>query len=316
MINLDIMHNMILGALKDHADYKLRISDKSWKYSKGKQNDSESECSDHESGEEIFYHYTEKEIDSRAARILRREAADDIRNLPPKRVSKPSQPSNNQNTPSQRPRTSIVPTSNLTERYHDDLDFVPVSNDYPSSENSSQSTTSWSKFSPELLQELRELIKETTIPSDWTRVPKNIGESSHGSLKAAEWLLLYKLYIPMLMIISRNESNLFPDDIFNNTFHLISALNISTSWTTNSQACNDFTRHWTKYRQISQKMFPNLDSRPNHHMSTHIPELMMRWGSAPSSTTWAYERLNGKFSSFGTNNSVGENNVILVIHSI
>ena len=110
----------------------------------------------------------------------------------------------------------------------------------------------------------------------------------------------------MLMIINQSGSNPFPDDIINNTFHLISALNISTSWTTNSQSCSDFTRNWTKYCQISKKMFPDIDSKPNHHMSTHIPELMMCWGSAPSSATWAYEILNGMFSSFGTNNSVGK----------
>ena len=137
----------------------------------------------------------------------------------------------------------------MKERYHDDLEVVPISNDEPSSDNFliNEDSTSWSTFSPEILGELRQLINETTIPSDWTRVPKNIGESSHESLRAEEWLLLYKLYIPMLMILNQNESNSFPDDIFRNKLHLISALNISTSWTTNSKSCSDFTRHWTKY---------------------------------------------------------------------
>jgi hypothetical protein len=268
MINLDIMHNMILGALKDHAETKLRISERSWKYQKGKTNTSDSEASENESEHELFYSYTENEIDARAARILLREAADDIRNLPMKRVSKNpiASSSTSQHTPSQRQRIAMIPTSNLTERYHDDLDYVPISTDNPSSEYNldPQETLSWSKFSPELLGELQDLINETIIPSDWTRVPKNIGEASHGSLKAAEWLLLYKLYIPMLMIINQSGSNPFPDDIINNTLHLISALNISTSWTTNSQSCSDFTRHWTKYRQISKKMFPDIDSKPNH----------------------------------------------------
>ena len=199
MVNLDIMHNMILGALKDHAETKLRISEKSWKYSTGKQKESDSEFSENDSGDEIFYQYNENEIDARAARILCREAADDIRNLPSKRVSKQSQASNIQQTPSQRPRSLIFSKSSLTERYHDDLDFVPISNDDPSSDEflNNQDSASWSKFSPELLGELQKLINDTKIPSDWTRVPKNIGESIHGSLKAAEWLLLYKFYIPM-----------------------------------------------------------------------------------------------------------------------
>jgi hypothetical protein len=208
----------------------------------------------------------------------------------------------------------LPPTSNLTEKYHDDLDFVPITTDNSSScddldldEDSIQNSSSWSKFNPELLQSLWELIDNTLIPSEWKRVPKNIGQKSHGSLKAAEWLILYKLYIPMLMIMKKsNSSNPFTDEIFQNTFHLISALNISTSWVTNHQSGTDFTKHWTKYRQISKKIFPNQNSKPNHHMSSHIPQLLMRWGPAPSSATWAYERINGIFSSFGSNNCVGE----------
>ncbi|PLW35893.1 hypothetical protein PCASD_12124 [Puccinia coronata f. sp. avenae] len=40
----------------------------------------------------------------------------------------------------------------------------------------------------------------------------------------------------------------------------------------------------------------------------------MRWGSAPSSATWAYERLNGKFSSFGRNNSVDKIPLTILQH--
>ncbi|KAA1084550.1 hypothetical protein PGT21_050274 [Puccinia graminis f. sp. tritici] len=310
MINLDIMHNMILGALKDHAENKLRIAEKDWKDNPRKSKSSDGESSeDSDTEEEIFYHYTEKVIDSRAARILRREAAADLHNLPAKRVSQNPLANTSQHTPSQKGRPVLPPTSNLTERYHDDLDFVPISVDNPSSENQEgyhQSSSDHFKFNPQLLNDLRELIKQTSIPSDWTRVPKNIGEKSHGSLKAAEWLILYKLYIPMLMIIKEKESDPFPEDIFQNTFHLISSLNISTSWTTNSQSGTDFTRHWAKYRQISKEMYPDVDAKPNHHMSTHIPELNMRWGPSPCSATWAYERLNGIFSSFGNNNSVDQ----------
>ncbi|KAI8451719.1 hypothetical protein BY996DRAFT_6620987 [Phakopsora pachyrhizi] len=55
MVNLDIMHNLILGDLKDHATYKLRIPESVWKpsYYKGITQNS-SETTDSESDDEII----------------------------------------------------------------------------------------------------------------------------------------------------------------------------------------------------------------------------------------------------------------------
>ncbi|MBW0587411.1 hypothetical protein O181_127126 [Austropuccinia psidii MF-1] len=52
----------------------------------------------------------------------------------------------------------------------------------------------------EALEHLRQIISETIIPSSWTRVPRKMGSPSPGSLKAAEWALSYKVYIPFLML--------------------------------------------------------------------------------------------------------------------
>ncbi|MBW0587587.1 hypothetical protein O181_127302 [Austropuccinia psidii MF-1] len=51
----------------------------------------------------------------------------------------------------------------------------------------------------EPLEHLQQIISDTIIPLSWTRVPCKMGSPSHGSLKAAEWALLYKVYIPFLM---------------------------------------------------------------------------------------------------------------------
>lgn len=116
----------------------------------------------------------------------------------------------------------------MTEKYHDDLDFIPIPMDEDSSSsNEALQTSNFNfKFTPPLLKKLRNLIEVIVIPSEWTRVPKNLGAASHGSLKAAEWLILYKLYIPILLIVLENEGNSLPNQIMENTFHLISALNI------------------------------------------------------------------------------------------
>ncbi|MBW0542833.1 hypothetical protein O181_082548 [Austropuccinia psidii MF-1] len=45
----------------------------------------------------------------------------------------------------------------------------------------------------EALENLQQIISDSIIPSSWTRVPCKMGSASHGSLKEAEWALLYKV---------------------------------------------------------------------------------------------------------------------------
>lgn len=49
--------------------------------------------------------------------------------------------------------------------------------------------------------------------SDWTRFLKTMGASIHGIFKAAEWLIIYKFYVPWLILIKEWDKNTFPDDI-------------------------------------------------------------------------------------------------------
>ncbi|MBW0473052.1 hypothetical protein O181_012767 [Austropuccinia psidii MF-1] len=77
--------------------------------------------------------------------------------------------------------------------------------------------------------------------------------------KAAEWALLYKVYIPFLMLsqqMSLNEnsspntqrkmsqSEELANELTKNTFHLISAINIATSWTASMDDATSFSENW------------------------------------------------------------------------
>ncbi|MBW0557842.1 hypothetical protein O181_097557 [Austropuccinia psidii MF-1] len=96
----------------------------------------------------------------------------------------------------------------------------------------------------EALEHFRQIISDTIITSSWTRVPRKMCSPSHGSMKAAEWALLNKVYIPFLMLsqqmsldehkftnTQRNmgQSEELANELTKNTFHLISAINIATS---------------------------------------------------------------------------------------
>ncbi|MBW0506203.1 hypothetical protein O181_045918, partial [Austropuccinia psidii MF-1] len=148
-------------------------------------------------------------------------------------------------------------------------------------------------------------------PSKW--VPP------HGILNAAEWALLYKVYIPFLMLSQQmsldehkcvntkrkmGQSEELENELTKNTFHFISAINIATRWTVAMDYANEFAEHWKKFHFSNQHLFPKQQSKPNHHFDDHIPKLFQHWGPAQSSATWGYERLIGVSAKIPTNNKI------------
>ncbi|MBW0591319.1 hypothetical protein O181_131034 [Austropuccinia psidii MF-1] len=84
------------------------------------------------------------------------------------------------------------PSSGSAEIPSFDVDYIPSELDI--------GALSDHQIKGEALEHLRKIISDTIIPSSWTRVPRKMGSPSHVSLKAPEWALLYKVYIPFLML--------------------------------------------------------------------------------------------------------------------
>ncbi|MBW0513392.1 hypothetical protein O181_053107 [Austropuccinia psidii MF-1] len=100
------------------------------------------------------------------------------------------------------------------------------------------------------------------------------------------------------------QSEELANELTKNTFHLISAINIATSWTVSTEDANAFSQHWKKFCLSNQHLFPKQKIKPNHHFADHIPELFQWWGPAQASATWGYERLIGVFAKMPTNNKI------------
>ncbi|MBW0477237.1 hypothetical protein O181_016952 [Austropuccinia psidii MF-1] len=94
------------------------------------------------------------------------------------------------------------------------------------------------------------------------------------------------------------------NELTNNTFHLISAINIATSLTISMDDVPAFSENWKKLYLSNQHLFPNQRSKPNHHFADNIPERFQCWGPAQATSLWGYERLIGVFANMPTNNKV------------
>ncbi|MBW0474932.1 hypothetical protein O181_014647 [Austropuccinia psidii MF-1] len=180
MVNLDIMNNLILGALKDHATYKLCIPESSTKKnlpSKASSTESSSESSS----------ISLNPITHRELRALHRNAQQDIENITPSTSLHSAA----------IPQIPYISSSKFGNLSSVDPDYVPTS-ELPS--ELKVITKSDHQITGETLKNLREIIKYSSIPSLWTCVPRKMGAPSHGIHKAAEWVLLYKAYIPFLLL--------------------------------------------------------------------------------------------------------------------
>ncbi|MBW0587027.1 hypothetical protein O181_126742 [Austropuccinia psidii MF-1] len=89
------------------------------------------------------------------------------------------------------------PSSGSAEIPSFDADYIPTS-EIPSELDIS--ALSDLQIKGEALENLQQIISDTMITSSSTIVPRKMGSPSHGSLEAAEWALLYKVYISFLML--------------------------------------------------------------------------------------------------------------------
>ncbi|MBW0557787.1 hypothetical protein O181_097502 [Austropuccinia psidii MF-1] len=87
-------------------------------------------------------------------------------------------------------------------------------------------------------------------------------------------------------IRSMGQSEELSNELTKNKFHLISAINIDTSWTVSTDDLDAFAEHWKIFRLSNQHLFPKQKSKPNHHFAYHIPKLLQFWGPAQASATW------------------------------
>ncbi|MBW0463008.1 hypothetical protein O181_002723 [Austropuccinia psidii MF-1] len=186
MVDLDITHNLIYGILKDHANFKLCTPESKLKIyfrSCRKSNDTNSSDSD-----SMTSNSSHDQITLREACSLRREAEKIINE------SLPTTSTQKNYLPISTPHIQH-PSSGSAEIPSFDADYIPSElNIIALSDH---------QIKGEALENLQQIISDTIIPSSWTRVPRKMGSPSHSSLNATEWALLYKVYIPFLMLIQQ-----------------------------------------------------------------------------------------------------------------
>jgi hypothetical protein len=163
-------------------------------------------------------------------------------------------------------------------------------------------------FSEPQLQTIHSCIENITLPTWVQRPPVNLGDPSHGKLKAHEYLTLFTSIFPLIIPELWHGTNTtdFGQDHLQCFHHLVSATNIIASFTTSFQKADDYMHHYVTYRAAIQRLFPHFPSMPNHHYAMHNGDLLKRWGPMPCLSEFFGERVNGMLQSTKTNRRLSE----------
>ncbi|TFK16485.1 hypothetical protein FA15DRAFT_607219 [Coprinopsis marcescibilis] len=157
----------------------------------------------------------------------------------------------------------------------------------------------------EELAELRADIHAMITPSWMSKLPSNLGDPSHGKLKADQWRLLATVYLPasLTRLWGKLDDNRKLLDV---SMSLFLAISIATTHTTSQSRAQQYLQHYQAYIDGVKKLDKDYVFRPNHHMAFHLAEYLEMYGPVHSWWTFPFERMIGMLQHIPTNNIISE----------
>ena len=199
--------------------------------------------------------------------------------------------------------------SGCTNSTGDDDDFQP-SDDSDEGEDEDKDVDearSLCVFDAAMLSKIHMCIAEAVIPSWIDRPPANLGDKSHGKLKADNWLTLLTIFFPLILpeiwVSSSNNQHLA---LLDNFYDLVTCTNIIRSHLVLPTSADIYLHHYIKYRKSLKHLFPDVKTHPNHHYAMHNAEFMKYWGPLTQVSEFPYEWHNGTLQKIKTNQHMWE----------
>ena len=166
-------------------------------------------------------------------------------------------------------------------------------------------------FTEDEVNSLRSDIENMITPSWLASLPANLGESSHGKLKADQWRTLGTKYLPVGLV--RLWHQLSSDDprsrqrkeLLSLTLSLISAIAIACRRTTSPTDAALYLAHMKSYLKGLKNVIPDYQFRPNQHMALHLPDYLQWFGPVHGWWTFPFERLIGLLQRLPNNFKMG-----------
>jgi hypothetical protein len=191
-----------------------------------------------------------------------------------------------------------------------DDDYVMADNESTDgsegSDSGQASTSEACIFTAAELQLIRSCIGDMVLPTWVARPPRNLGDKSHGKLKADNWFILFTVCLLASLPEIWSSSSTRHRLLLQNFFDLVDCTNVTCSFSITMDDIELYEKEYVRYRQSKQVLFPRSHSVPNQHYAMHNGDLMRFWGPLMVLSEFPYERHNGTFQKVQTTNHLGK----------
>lgn len=164
-------------------------------------------------------------------------------------------------------------------------------------------------------KKLRDDIANTYRPPSHRGPPVNLGDPSHGKLKADQLRSSIEFDLPVtaseIWAKGTQPKNTDPDVAerndkkFRATMYLSMAIRIATSFKSSSEHVEKYTTYMTAYLELLLDLYPGTSFTPNQHRALHIGHGLARFGPAPGWWMFPFERLIGILQRTNHNFKIG-----------
>ncbi|KAH8999755.1 hypothetical protein EDB92DRAFT_1790170 [Lactarius akahatsu] len=163
------------------------------------------------------------------------------------------------------------------------------------------------------LKVIQDDIVATVRPQWHAAPPADLGQVSHGKLKADEWRSCFEFDIPvsLLCIETQRIASGRPTDehrakLVHSTFLLATAIRWATSHRTLTMHIEKYTNTMKNYLKMLKDLHPNKRFRPNHVNALLISNYLCLYGPVRGWWMFPFERVIGDLQHSSTNNILGE----------
>lgn len=167
---------------------------------------------------------------------------------------------------------------------------------------------------PEVIQRIRDVVKDTVSPSWLNSVPHNFGDAAAGTLKADEWRTMWTVYLPIALVSlwgvdtshqSTADTSQKLRDVLDHSMALASAITLACMRTMTRARATAYRTHVVAWVRDLERLYPNIKHRTNNHMAIHIYDFLILFGPVRSWWCFPFERLIGQLQRLHTNHKFG-----------
>lgn len=166
---------------------------------------------------------------------------------------------------------------------------------------------------PEVMQRIQDVIRETSVPTWITTVPPKFGEASTGTLKADEWRSLATIYLPIALISMWGKGSTHQSEqhattyyrILDHTMLLVGVVTLACFRKMTTTRGDAFLACMKQYLSDLPKLHPGTTFKPNHHMTMHLPHFFKLFGPARGWWCFPFERTIGQVQRLLSNHKLG-----------